>query len=82
MCAAIIFLSAFGVTGCDTDVQDKRYVTLVGVTAAEVGVREDIDYFIMPEPAASTKVNAIETLKFPAICNRYTGEKAVIRRRL
>ncbi len=75
MCAAIILLSAFGVTGCDMDVQDKRYVTLVGVTAAEVGVREDIDYFIMPEPAASTKVNAIETLKFSGNLQQiYGGE--------
>ncbi len=75
LCATIVFLSVFGFTGCDTDEKDTGYVTLVGVTAAEVGVREDIDYFIMPEPAASTKVNAIETLKFSGNLQKiYGGE--------
>lgn len=39
-------------------------VNLVSVTAAEVGVRSGIDYFVIPEPAASAKVNAITPLEF------------------
>ncbi|MDE6585572.1 MAG: hypothetical protein K2K80_02705 [Clostridia bacterium] len=39
-------------------------VTLVDVTREEVGVRSDIDYFVVAEPAASVKVNAIESLEF------------------
>ncbi len=33
-------------------------VTLQGVTPQEVGLASDCDYFVMPEPAATTKVNA------------------------
>lgn len=33
-------------------------VTLQGVTPQEVGAASDCDYFVMPEPAATTKVNA------------------------
>lgn len=51
-------------------------VTLVPVTAPEVGVRDGIDYFVVPEPAASTKVNALETLEFSGSLQKLYGGEA------
>ena len=48
-------------------------VTLVPVTAPEVGVKDGIDYFVVPEPAASTKVNALETLEFSGSLQKLYG---------
>ena len=50
-----------GLSACD-NVPEGEAVSLVAVTAAEVGVRNDIDYFVIPEPAASTKANTIADL--------------------
>lgn len=51
-------------------------VTLVPVTAPEVGVKDGIDYFVVPEPAASTKVNALETLEFSGSLQELYGGEA------
>lgn len=40
------------------DYQILSGVTLQGVTPQEVGATSDCDYFVMPEPAATTKVKA------------------------
>lgn len=72
--AAVAALSAFGVTACAPQASDEE-VKLVGVTAAEVGVRSDVDYFVVPEPAASVKVGAIENLEFAgSLQELYCGE--------
>lgn len=58
----------------NADLLDK--VTLVPVTAPEVGVRDGIDYFVVPEPAASTKVNALENLRFSGSLQELYGGEA------
>ncbi|MDE6667491.1 MAG: hypothetical protein K2K38_03980 [Clostridia bacterium] len=70
----ILGVSAFGFSAC-TDPVSTDAVNLVNVSAAEVGVRSDIDYFVIPEPAASTKVGAISTLNFAGdLQSLYGGE--------
>ena len=70
----LIGVSALGFSAC-TEPASTEAVNLVDVTAAEVGVRNDIDYFVIPEPAASTKVNAISTLSFAGdLQSLYGGE--------
>ena len=70
----LIGISALGLVAC-TEPASTEAVNLVDVTAAEVGVRGDIDYFVIPEPAASTKVNAISTLSFAGdLQSLYGGE--------
>lgn len=61
--AAVTALSVFCFPACVNE-QNGSSVTLVNVSAAEVGTRTDIDYFVMAEPAASVNVNAIEGLNF------------------
>ena len=47
----------------------------MAITAQEVGLRDDIDYFVVPEPAASAKVNAVKDLEFSGdIQALYGGE--------
>lgn len=58
----------------NADLLDK--VTLVPVTAPEVGVKDGIDYFVIPEPAASTKVNALENLRFSGSLQELYGGEA------
>lgn len=63
-----------GFSACD-NIPEGEAVSLVAVTAAEVGVRNDIDYFVIPEPAASTKANAIADLNFAGdLQELYGGE--------
>ncbi len=70
----LVGVSALGFSAC-TKPESAEAVNLVDVTAAEVGVRNDIDYFVIPEPAASTKVNAISTLSFAGdLQSLYGGE--------
>ena len=72
--ATVILISALGFATC-TEPASTEAVNLVAVTPAEVGVRNDIDYFVIPEPAASTKVNAISTLSFAGdLQSLYGGE--------
>ena len=70
---AIVCLgSAVCFTACEGS--DSSAVRLVSVSAVEVGVRGGIDYFVVPEPAASTKVNAISGLDFAGdLQNLYGG---------
>lgn len=43
-------------------VEDK--VNLKSIDGTDVGTLQDVDYYVAPEPAASTKVNKIKTLDF------------------
>lgn len=64
LCASVAFTAVFSLAACNIE-RESEGVTLVALEgAAQVGVREDIDYYVVPEPAASTRVNAIESLKF------------------
>lgn len=47
---------------CGND--ESGSVRLVNVSVAEVGTRSDIDYFVIAEPAASTRVSALPQLTF------------------
>ncbi|MDE6613193.1 MAG: hypothetical protein K2K28_01395 [Clostridia bacterium] len=72
--AAVFALSAIGFTACKNDKQADK-VNLVAVTGAQVGAVDDIDYFVVPEPAASTKVNAVPSLDFAGDLQQlYGGE--------
>ncbi|MDE6504582.1 MAG: hypothetical protein K2L42_01790 [Clostridia bacterium] len=72
---AVIALSLTG-AACGDKNEPQNSVKLVAVTAAEAGVRNDVDYFVIPEPAASTKVNAIADLKFAGdLQELYGGDK-------
>lgn len=74
MCAAVSVASLFGLSSCGGG-KSVQAVNLVSVTAAEVGVRSDVDYFVVPEPAASVKVGAIENLVFSGDVQKlYGGE--------
>lgn len=71
--AVLMGVTALGFSACANE--STGDVNLVDVTAAEVGVRSDIDYFVVPEPAASTKVNAINSLNFAGdLQSLYGGE--------
>jgi hypothetical protein len=65
ICAAAVtsFACAFGITACN-DGGESEKVTLVSINATQVGVSTDIDYYVVPEPAASAKTNAIASLNF------------------
>lgn len=64
LCASIAFTAVFSLAACtpESESEGVKLVALEG--AAQVGVRNDIDYYVVPEPAASTRVNAIENLNF------------------
>lgn len=62
-CCAALISGVLCFPACG-DGRDGGAVNLVSVTATEVGVRGDIDYFVVPEPAASTKANALPDLNF------------------
>lgn len=63
LCAALCAASAFGFTACGQS-DDKDVVNLVAIEATQVGVAENIDYFVVAEPAASAKVKAVDGLEF------------------
>lgn len=76
LCAIMAASFAASVSACSpgSDFSEEE-VNLVAVTAAEVGVRSDIDYYVVAEPAASTKVNAVESLSFAGDLQQlYGGE--------
>ena len=75
MCAAVSVASLFGLSACGGG-KSGQTVNLVSVTAAEVGVRGDVDYFVVPEPAASVKVGAMKNLVFSGDVQKlYGGEE-------
>lgn len=62
VCLFLSLLCIFGFSACGD--KNKNAVNLIAIDANSVGVRSDIDYFVVPEPAASAKVKAIEGLNF------------------
>lgn len=48
-----------GFTACGKE-ENKNAVNLVAIEANSVGLRSDIDYYVVPEPAASAKVKAAD----------------------
>lgn len=58
-CAALVALSLMSFAACDNKPSDEGVVNLVALgSGADVVARDDIDYFVVPEPAASARVKA------------------------
>lgn len=58
LCTAVAALTLFGFAACVPE-QTPESVNLVGLASgADVIARDDIDYFVVPEPAASVRVKA------------------------
>lgn len=73
-CAVISVLSIFGFTAC-ADNNEANAVRLVPIESNSVGLMSDIDYYVVPEPAASTKVKVLENLNFVGdLQSLYGGE--------
>lgn len=62
LCAALSVTVAALAACSDGKSADK--VNLTAVTAVNVGLMDEIDYYVVSEPVASTKVKAIESLDF------------------
>jgi hypothetical protein len=60
LCASVAATFA----ACGTTQEEEKDVTLVAINGTQVGSMSDIDYYVVPEPAASTKSNAIAALNF------------------
>jgi ABC-type nitrate/sulfonate/bicarbonate transport system substrate-binding protein len=74
-CALLAGTLAVGFTGCSEKTESGK-VTLVALSdATTVGV-DDCDYWVIPEPAASTKVNAIESLNFAGDLQELYGSES------
>ena len=77
-CFICIFISltcVIGLYACGGK-QNENAVNLVAIDANVVGLMDDIDYYVVPEPAASAKVKAIEGLNFAGdLQSLYGGEK-------
>lgn len=65
--------SALFFTACKKEEETEK-VTLVAITGAQVGVTDGVDYYVVPEPAASAKVAAIESLNFAGNLQELYGE--------
>ena len=77
--AAVLIFCVFGFSACNGN-DAENAVKLVPVESNSVGLMPDIDYYVLPEPAASTKVK--KNLISSAICKLCTADKTDIRRRL
>lgn len=73
ICAFLTFATAIGFTACNGEVSETA-VNLVDIKAEEVGVRNDIDYYVIAEPAASVKVNALQNLEFSGNLQELYGD--------
>lgn len=63
-CAMLAALFAVGFTACDSEISTEA-VNLVALSSGtQVGVMNDVDYYVVAEPVATTRVNAIEGLEF------------------
>ena len=61
LCIITSFI-CFAFTACGDNKSDDK-VNLVALTGEQVGVNDDVDYYVVPEPAASAKTAAIKELK-------------------
>ena len=55
----IMFICTLGFSACGAS-ESENAVNLVAIEANNVGLMTDIDYYVVPEPAASAKVKATE----------------------
>ena len=60
--ASLAAFTAVGLSACGNE--SNEAVNLVAITTAQVGVTDDIDYYVVAEPAASTKVKVVPSLNF------------------
>ena len=61
LCAITAVVFVFGFTACQ-EKNGNDTVNLVAITGEQVGVMNNVDYYVVPEPAASAKTKAIEGL--------------------
>lgn len=61
LCAITAAALVFGFAAC-TNEKDETAVNLVAITGEQVGVMNDVDYYVVPEPAATAKTKAIQNL--------------------
>ena len=74
VCIFISIVCVLGFSACAND-KDEDAVNLVAIDASSVGVMPDIDYYVVAEPAASAKVNALSDLNFVGdLQSLYGGE--------
>lgn len=70
---SVAVFAAIAVCGCGKNSGEE--VNLVAISAAQVGVTDNFDYYVVPEPAASAKANAAPSLEFAGDLQRlYGGE--------
>ena len=75
VCIFISIVCIFGFSACGGE-KSESAVNLVAVEANSVGIMNDVDYYVVPEPAASAKVKAISELNFAGdLQSLYGGEK-------
>ena len=74
LCLILMTISSFVLHACDVS-GNNEVVKLVAVTAQEVGLRGDIDYYVVPEPAASVKTAAMDGLEFSGSLQELYGNK-------
>lgn len=74
----VCFITAFG-TLCFTSCKDEvngDSVKLVAISGGDVGRIDGCDYYVVPEPSASTKVSAVKNLDFAGnLQTLYGGDK-------
>ena len=63
VCAIMVTVLFFGFSAC-ADVKQTDKVNLVAINGVQVGTTDNIDFYVVPEPAATAKVNAVKDLKF------------------
>ncbi|MDE7440275.1 MAG: hypothetical protein K2N23_07200 [Clostridia bacterium] len=74
ICICISLFCVFGMYACGEN-KNKNAVNLVAIDADSVGLRNDIDYYVVAEPAASAKVKAVQGLNFVGDLQKlYGGE--------
>lgn len=73
-CVFTLILCVFSASACGMQ-RDENAVNLISINISQVGSATDIDYFVVPEPAASARVKAIEDLNFVGnLQSLYGGE--------
>lgn len=63
ICAIFLAAFGFGFSACANE-KSNEAVNLVAINGTQVGMADNIDYYVVPEPAATAKVNAVKDLNF------------------
>ena len=72
ICLSLLFLCVFGFSACGE--RNENSVNLIAIDANSVGLRSDIDYYVVPEPAASAKVKVADLNFVGDLQSLYGGE--------